>query len=801
MQKTQFENSPSSETKLAESAGCGSVLAWVGLGLWTLLVSFAALAAMSVAEQDQMMKVHAPMDLRWLILAAQGAAFGLAGLAVWFFTRRSRAGQAARLLILAGVFVALQAPARLVQVQDAQLGLVLQLTGVLIFALILGLDASWHGRKMPTPSFGGSGWAMALGGLLGLPWVVFCALGSPLDTILAFIVVLTAGGALVLALQPVLRQSDARLYAYGDFFGDGLLAALFLLAVATALGSNGTSVMLALTIPWLGWAIAGLYQAWPSKGQAAWLAPALLLGLALFWPLSFVDLEELLILLAAPGEAPQWVWIATGFSMMLCVIVLLCAAVLLRFWLRYQTAQLVSWAAAGGIGLVLCGAYLLAGHPGFYGERLFVILKDQADVSSAKKIADPLERRKAVYQILVRQADSSQAALRAALDTAGVAYTPYYLVNAVEVRSEPLLRFVFASRPEVDRVLIDTRLRPLFSGIPKAGGMAKPAPNKPEWNLEMISAPRVWDELQITGQGVVVGQSDTGVQGDHPELAAGYLNREANDNYSWYDPWYGSSSPVDYGGHGTHTLGTVLGGHVGVAPGASWIGCVNLGRDLANPALYLDCMQFHLAPFPQKGDPLHDGKPEWGANVLNNSWGCPTIEGCDGRALEAAAQALRTAGVFVVVSAGNDGEEGCATVASPLALYGTVTSVGAVGQDGALASFSSLGPVIGADGQELTKPDLLAPGEEIYSAYPGSGYTTMSGTSMAGPHVAGVVALLWSANPKLIGDIDRTEQILRQTAKPYLGVVKNCGSNGARNTAGYGVVDAYAAVKAALSLK
>ena len=146
---------------------------------------------------------------------------------------------------------------------------------------------------------------MALGGLLGLPWVVFCALGSPLDTILAFIVALTAGGALVLALQPVLRQSDARLYAYGDFFGDGLLAALFLLAVATALGSNGTSVMLALTIPWLGWAIAGLYQAWPSKGQAAWLAPALLLGLALFWPLSFVDLEELLILLAAPGEAPQ----------------------------------------------------------------------------------------------------------------------------------------------------------------------------------------------------------------------------------------------------------------------------------------------------------------------------------------------------------------------------------------------------------------------------------------------------------------------------------------------------------------
>ncbi len=801
MQETHFVNSPTSEAKPVESVGCGLVLAWVGLGLWTLLVSFVTLMAISVAEQDQMMKVHPPLDLRWLIIAGEGAAFGLAGLVVWFFMRRSRAGQAARLMILAGVFVALQAPARLLKVQDAQLGLVLQLAGILIFALILGLDASWHGRKMLTPSFEGVGWAVALGGLLGLPWVVFCALGSPLDTILAFIVALAAGGALVLALQLVLRQSDARVFAYGDFFGDGLLAALFLLAVAAALGSNGTGVMLALTIPWLGWAIAGLNRVKPSSGHTAWLAPALLLGLALFWLLSFVDLEELLILLAAPGEAPQWVWIATGLSMMLCVIVLLCAAVLLRYWLRHQTARLVSWAVAGGIGMALCGAYLLAGHPGFYGERLFVILKDQADVSPAQKIADPLERRKAVYQLLVRQADSSQAGLRAALDTAGVSYTPYYLVNAIEVQSEPLLRFIYSSRPDVDRVLIDTRLRPLFSGTPQAGGMAKPAPDKPEWNLEMISAPRVWEELQVTGKGVVVGQSDTGVQADHPELATGYLKREANNNYSWYDPWYGSGSPKDYGGHGTHTLGTVLGGHVGVAPGASWIGCVNLGRDLANPAIYLDCMQFHLAPFPQKGDPLHDGKPEWGANVLNNSWGCPMIEGCDGRALDVAAKALRTAGVFVVVSAGNDGEEGCATVASPLALYGTVTSVGAVGQDGRLASFSSLGPVIGADGQELIKPDLLAPGEEIYSAYPGSGYTTMSGTSMAGPHVAGVVALLWSANPKLIGDIERTEQILRQTAKPYQGTIKNCGSNGARNTAGYGVVDAYAAVLAALSLK
>ena len=67
-----------------------------------------------------------------------------------------------------------------------------------------------------------------------------------------------------------------------------------------------------------------------------------------------------------------------------------------------------------------------------------------------------------------------------------------------------------------------------------------------------------------------------------------------------------TTSPVDYGGHGTHTLGSILGHTVGVAPDAEWYACANLQRNLANPALYLDCMQFMLAPYPQDGDPLLD---------------------------------------------------------------------------------------------------------------------------------------------------------------------------------------------------
>jgi subtilisin family serine protease len=299
-----------------------------------------------------------------------------------------------------------------------------------------------------------------------------------------------------------------------------------------------------------------------------------------------------------------------------------------------------------------------------------------------------------------------------------------------------------------------------------------------------------------------VGQSDSGVQGDHPEVASQYRGANPDgslsNDYNWLDPWFATLQPSDLGGHGTHTLGSILGEHTGVAPEAQWIGCVNLARNLGNPALYLDCLQFMLAPYPQAGDALRDGLPERGAHILNNSWGCPGIEGCDPLALLPAVEALRAAGVFVVASAGNDGPA-CETVKDPIALYDAVFSVGAVDRFGELASFSSRGPVA-VDGSGRIKPDILAPGVSVFSSLPGSAYGENSGTSMAGPHVVGVVALLWSANPALIGDIDRTEQILIETAAPYRGALPDCPGAGdtPSTAAGYGIVDAYAAVLAAL---
>jgi subtilisin family serine protease len=315
----------------------------------------------------------------------------------------------------------------------------------------------------------------------------------------------------------------------------------------------------------------------------------------------------------------------------------------------------------------------------------------------------------------------------------------------------------------------------------------------------MIGADKVWEEFNVRGENIVIGQSDSGVDGNHPELKESYRGLTEGDDYNWFDPWNQKPSPYDDGGHGTHTLGTILGKNgIGIAPGAEWIGCVNLNRNLANPAFYLDCMQFMLAPFPQGGDSFTAGDPRRAADVLNNSWGCPELEGCDPNALLYGADHLRAAGIFVVVSAGNDGPN-CNTVNAPLSLYDSVFSVGAIDQFGNMADFSSRGPVI-ADGSGRIKPDIVAPGVDIYSSTPGGGYGISSGTSMAGPHVAGAVALLWSADPTLIGDIDRTEQLIIETAQPFTGDTSvGCFEGGVPNAAyGYGMLDVFAAVKAAL---
>ena len=479
---------------------------------------------------------------------------------------------------------------------------------------------------------------------------------------------------------------------------------------------------------------------------------------------------------------------------------------------------LAFWAWVGVITL-----YLSAGIPGFHPDGFLIFFEEQADLSPAASMFDPVERRTWVYETLVETADRSQGAARAELDRRGVPYRAHYLINAIEVQGRPGLRHAFAGEPGVAAVQFQPGVRriPFPTQIPE---MDISGSRGVEWNVREVGADRVWD-LGVTGQGVIVGSADSGVAWDHPALQGAYLGWDgatADHDYHWYDPWDGRAEPHDDGGHGTHTTGTVVGrdgeNQIGLAPGAQWIGCRNMRHGISNPGSYLSCMEFLLAPFPQGGDPLHDGIPARGAHLVNNSWGCPTVEGCLPGTLRTAVENLRAAGQMMVVSAGNDGP-GCGTVDHPPALYDASLTVGATYMGGQAASFSSRGPVEvgagseGATGVDLLKPDLVAPGIDVRSAVPG-GYTSLPGTSMAGPHVAGAVALLWSADPGLIGDLDRTEAILLETARPLTvdaactaemdepGLVCGCGDDGPtsvpNNVYGWGVLDAWAAVQRVL---
>lgn len=183
---------------------------------------------------------------------------------------------------------------------------------------------------------------------------------------------------------------------------------------------------------------------------------------------------------------------------------------------------------------------------------------------------------------------------------------------------------------------------------------------------------------------------------------------------------------------------------------------------------------------------------------MSNSWGCPPSELCAADTLQTATENLRAAGIFVVASVGNSGSS-CSSVHDPPGLYDAATTVGATNSNDALASFSSRGPVT-VDGSNRRKPDISAPGVEVRSSVPGGGYAKMSGTSMAAPHVAGVVALLWQAKPNLRGKVSKTEKLLFHSANPNVQAGNQvCGGTDAstipNNLFGYGRLNVWKAYK------
>ncbi len=465
------------------------------------------------------------------------------------------------------------------------------------------------------------------------------------------------------------------------------------------------------------------------------------------------------------------------------------------------------------------------------------ILEDQVDAQAVASSAiftsqageaARTRRAETLYRTLTETALRSQAPLRAWLEERGAPYRAFYIVNMIEVQGDAELAQALRSAPGVDRLAANpavpgeepAQIEPAVAWLmplPAEGELSAATWAPGLYGLPYTHAPEVWD-LGYTGQGIVVASQDTGVQWDHPALIGGYRGYYPSTGgvihrYNWFDAWAAPSAddrcgpnhqiPCDDNGHGTHTVGTMLGDatgdetnsftNLGMAPDSQWIGCRNMRNNFGTPSSYAACFEFMLAPYPQYGDPFTDGRPELAPHVINNSWSCPPVEGCDENSLRQVVETARAAGQLVVASAGNDGPS-CSTVNTPIALHDAAFTAGAHGSTGIAASFSSRGPVT-IDGSNRLKPDIAAPGVLVLSAIPHDNYGHKSGTSMSSPHVTGAAALLWSAAPDLIGDIDLTEQALIKSATPVEDNACMDGPATSPNpTYGYGRLDALAAV-------
>ncbi|PGL68979.1 S8 family serine peptidase [Bacillus sp. AFS055030] len=373
----------------------------------------------------------------------------------------------------------------------------------------------------------------------------------------------------------------------------------------------------------------------------------------------------------------------------------------------------------------------------------------------------------------------------------------FYIVNGMAVTaSEEVMRNI-AAMPEVESIKpngITKLIEP-----EKTTGAAVQAVDNVEWGLKQIGAPDVWT-LGIDGTGIVVGSIDTGVQWDHPALKTKYRGYDPNNpdkpnhEFNWFDATETHGSvPYDDLGHGTHTVGTMVGSEpngtnqIGVAPGAKWIAAKAFTEDGGTDEDLIEAGEWMLAPKDRNGVP----HPEMAPDVINNSWGgSPGIDDW----YRTIIKNWRAANIFPEFSAGNTtpyNPGGPGSVANP-ANYPESFATGATDVNNKLAGFSLRGP---SPYGGIIKPEISAPGVNIRSSVPGGKYEGgWNGTSMAGPHTSGLVALLRQANSSLT--IDEIEKIIEQTATPCTDSAYPTTPN---NGYGYGVINAFKAVTSVLN--
>jgi serine protease AprX len=394
-----------------------------------------------------------------------------------------------------------------------------------------------------------------------------------------------------------------------------------------------------------------------------------------------------------------------------------------------------------------------------------VTLKDQAALGQIPG-ANRAARQQGAIRALQAHTNASQKQiqgfLRARAAQGLVSQTiPYWVFNGLSVTATPEVFQELAARDDVATITPDAI-------------QVTPQTAAPESNLSVIHAPALWD-LGWRGQGVVVANMDSGVDVGHPDLAG----RWRGGSNSWYDPFgQHPTTPTDLSGHGTWTMGVMVGGDaggtsVGVAPAAQWI-AVKIFNDAGSSTATAIHQGFQWLLDPD-GNPGTADAPD----VVNNSWtfGSP---GCN-LEFQLDLRSLRAVGIVPVFAAGNFGP-GNSTSASP-ANYPEAFAVGATDNSDLIYAYSSRGPSACGEAQTIY-PDLVAPGVNIRTTDLYGVYNAATGTSLAAPHVAGGLALLLSAFPNLTAD---------QQVAALTGTAAELGLVGADNTFGNGRLDLQAA--------
>jgi subtilisin family serine protease len=369
--------------------------------------------------------------------------------------------------------------------------------------------------------------------------------------------------------------------------------------------------------------------------------------------------------------------------------------------------------------------------------KVVAYLADEEKAANIKG-KDKADTQKNLIKALKKKADDTQAALKGALIKSVIAgktkdVTPLWIRNAVAFTATPDVISQIAKLPEVGTIVLETTTQ-----APAKAAVVPMVATAVEANISLVNAPAMWS-LGYSGQGVVVANMDTGVDYTHPELSGSYRG----GTNSWYDPYNQHATPYDPNGHGTQSMGIIVGGSVkqiGMAPQAKWI-AVKIFNDsgTATSTAIHQGFQWLLNP---NGDPNNPGGLP---NVVNNSWAMGT-PGCN-LEFQSDLQALLAVGITPVFASGNYGPNANTSV-SPANLP-EAFSVGAVNNSKLIYAYSSRGPTTCGSTASRIYPNVVAPGVTVNTSDLFKTYKKVSGTSISAPHVTGAIALLLSYNHNL----------------------------------------------------